>query len=325
MARSRQRDHTARFTLLRARRWRLLLALSCRRRSQGQQGLLSSTPALVGVAGRMLEEERELGLQLARRNRISVSNFSFNFNALSDGDALREFRFRKQHVLDMVCVLDWPEGRTHTRRNRFSVTPLLSTCVILRRMATPARWKDLEYLFGKHASQLSEVFWEAMEVFLESRLNLITSSIDHTFMSTRAPQYAESVYQKTNALQNCVGFIDGTVIGIARPKGFEVQRVAYNGHKRKHALKYQAISTPDGLILHVHGPTEGRRHDWTLYTRSGLDESLPALLDIGGVQYCIFGDSDIVTVGTLRSHTRAANSLQGNGRSTRRFNRTYFR
>ena len=43
--------------------------------------------------------------------------------------------------------------------------------------------------------------------------------------------------------------------------------------------------------MHVHGPIEGRRHDWTLHTRSGLDTHLPEVLDIGGKRYCIFGDS----------------------------------
>ncbi|CDF38936.1 unnamed protein product [Chondrus crispus] len=94
------------------------------------------------------------------------------------------------------------------------------------------------------------------------------------------------------ALQNCIGIIDGTVIGIARPKGHKRQRVVYNGHKRKHALKYQAVTTPDGLILHAAGPIEGRRHDWTLYVRSGLDEVLPGLLDFDGLRYCFDGDSE---------------------------------
>ena len=44
--------------------------------------------------------------------------------------------------------------------------------------------------------------------------------------------YADAVEDKTDGLHNCVGFIDGTVIGIARPTRYETQMVAYNGHKR---------------------------------------------------------------------------------------------
>lgn len=61
-----------------------------------------------------------------------------------------------------------------------------------------------------------------------------------------------------------IGFIDGTVLGVAQPKDSLPQRVVYNGHKRKHALEHQAFNSVDGLTLHVAGPTEGSRHDWTL-------------------------------------------------------------
>ena len=93
------------------------------------------------------------------------------------------------------------------------------------------------------------------------------------------------------ALPNCVGFIDGTVIGIARPKGQRRRRVVYNGHKRKHALKYQAVNTPDGLMLHAAGPMEGRRHDWALDVDSGIETVLPGVLEVAGTRYCLYGDS----------------------------------
>ena len=86
--------------------------------------------------------------------------------------------------------------------------------------------------------------------------------------------YAECVASAGSMLQYCVGFIDGTVIGIARPQASEMQRVVYSGHKRKNALKFQALITPDGLIYHASGPLEGRRHDWTMYVPSGIDEQL---------------------------------------------------
>jgi hypothetical protein len=85
--------------------------------------------------------------------------------------------------------------------------------------------------FGKHASQLSEIFWEALERFLEMRQHLITGDMHRGFMEARVGFYATAIARKGNALQNCVGFIDGTVIGIARPGDSEIQRIAYNGHK----------------------------------------------------------------------------------------------
>jgi len=138
---------------------------------------------------------------------------------------------------------------------------------------------------------MSEIFWEGLEHFLDVRQYLMTGEISESFEREIAPMYAAAIHDRSQALSNCIGFIDGTVIAVSRPSDHEAQNVAYNGHKRKHALKYQAVTTPDGLILHVYGPLEGRRHDWTLYMRSGLDESLGDLLLVDGKQYVIYGDS----------------------------------
>ena len=182
----------------------------------------------------------------------------------------------------MVTAIAWK--REITTRNRHMCSPLLVTCVVLRRLTTPARWGDMEMLFGKHGGQLSEIFSEGMESFLEVCPHLVLSDIDSTFSSERAELYACAIKTKCEALDNCTGFINGTVIAITRASRGEMQNVAYNGHKSKHTLKYQAITSPDGLVLHAAGPIEGRRHDWTLYCRSGVDESLPGVMYVGGKQ-----------------------------------------
>ena len=40
-----------------------------------------------------------------------------------------------------------------------------------------------------------------------------------------------------------------------------MQRTVYNEHRRVHAIKFQAIATPNGLVANLYGPVEGRRHD----------------------------------------------------------------
>jgi len=64
------------------------------------------------------------------------------------------------------------------------------------------------------------------------------------------------------------GFIDGTMRAICRPD--KSQEIYYSGYKKCHAVKYQALSTPDGLIAHLAGPYTGRESDWTAYQSSGL-------------------------------------------------------
>ena len=55
-----------------------------------------------------------------------------------------------------------------------------------------------------------------------------------------------SAANKGAPLTNCFGFIDGTVRLICRPG--KDQRIVYNGHKKVHALKFQSVALPNGLI-----------------------------------------------------------------------------
>jgi len=66
--------------------------------------------------------------------------------------------------------------------------------------------------------------------------------------------------------------IDGTLKKHACP--VRNQRIVYNGWKRIHCLKYHILLSPDGLVIHIYGPVEGRRHDETVYKQSGLGEIL---------------------------------------------------
>ena len=64
--------------------------------------------------------------------------------------------------------------------------------------------------------------------------------------------YADPISGQGAPLDNCFGFVDGTVRPISRPD--ERQRIVYNGHKRVHALKYQSLSLLNGLFGNLYGP-----------------------------------------------------------------------
>ena len=91
--------------------------------------------------------------------------------------------------------------------------------MLLRRLATPCQGKDVELLFGRHGSQLSEIFWEALHYFVVGKSDLLMGEFQASFWRPRLAMYAEAVKRKSNALDHTVGFIDGTVIAIARPGG----------------------------------------------------------------------------------------------------------
>jgi len=87
---------------------------------------------------------------------------------------------------------------------------------------------------------------------------------------------------------------------VSRPG--ENQRVLYNGHKRVHAIKFQSVVAPCGLIANLFGPVEGRRHDSGMLAMSGLLDKLQQhSFDPYGNILCIYGDPAY----PLRPHLQA--------------------
>lgn len=233
-------------------------------RHKNKSAFTSST-ALTAFVTSFATAQDQVNLLLDRGNRIAATDFRFNFNRFSDREALSTFRFRVADITMLVPILNWPDEKTYTVRNRYGVSPILATCIVLRRMAVPDRWEDVCFLFGKHPSQMYEMFWECLDHFIAARGELLLRPAPQTYMEPRVATFSKAINDKGAAMENCIGFIDGTIVGVARPRGYMRQLVVYNGHKRKHALKYRAINTPDGMIVHAHGPVEGRRHDVYLY------------------------------------------------------------
>ncbi|CAH3172856.1 unnamed protein product [Porites lobata] len=80
------------------------------------------------------------------------------------------------------------------------------------------------------------------------------------------------------------------------------QRVVYNGHKRVHALKFQSVVVPNGLIANLYGPVEGARHDAGMLKDSGLLQTLEReAYNPRGDVLCLYGDPAY----SLRPHLMA--------------------
>ncbi len=147
-------------------------------------------------------------------------------------------------------------------------------CALLRRLVYPNRLGDLVSMFGRSVSQLSEMI----------RVTLDHLHTQHSHRLSRVTQgwvdgerFAAAVFAKGAALTNIWGFIDGTVHRVCRPT--HGQRDLFSGHKCYHALKYQHVMCPNGLIVHSFGPFHGRRHDSAMYRESGIDALLQGVVD----------------------------------------------
>ena len=65
----------------------------------------------------------------------------------------------------------------------------------------------------------------------------------------------------------------------------------YNGHKNVHAIKFQSVVAPNGLVANLYGPAEGKRHDSGMLAMSGLLDALQRYsVSPYGNTLCIYGD-----------------------------------
>ena len=123
-----------------------------------------------------------------------------------------------------------------------------------------------------------------------NRWHHLLSRYNHDLLSpANLMLYADAIYRSGAALENCWGFIDGTVRPVCRPG--ENQRAIYNGHKRVHFVKFQSVALPNGLVGHLY-PVEGKRHDSGMLASSGPLQDLQRFSNspVTGLPMCVYGD-----------------------------------
>ena len=234
----------------------------------------------------------------------------FDFDLWSDQECWVDCRFRKADVLRICGMLGLGDEVILPRPDYIHCSTVELFCLVCRRLAFPCRYVDLLPKFGRSLPYLCKMF-NFMLSHLYNRYYWLLRSFEQPWLSGRNLSYfAERINTKGAPLDNCWGFVDGTVRGIARPQ--QDQRLFYNGHKRKHALKYQAVNAPNGLIANFYGPIEGARHDSYLLRQSGLLGDLQRYsFGENGQLLCIYGDGGYPFSAHLQTgHRDPANAAQ---------------
>lgn len=235
---------------------------------------------------------------------------SLSFSIRLDLDSLTDeaffsflFRFDRAAVLLMLNVLTLPE------RVSLSNGSILSTAeAMLRRFACPGRCgDDLQALFCRQRSEISMGF-NYMVRFMHRLFSPLLKIQSGTLPLERLRVFAAAVVQKGSSLPKCVGFIDGTVRGIARPA--KNQRDFYNGHKRKHSLEYQGVVTLDGIFVDVYGPIISRRYDMYLVLKSKILPRLERTLAFPDETFYLYGDPAYVLHPTMQVGFKGASLSQ---------------
>ena len=177
----------------------------------------------------------------------------FDFESWDDTECYKELRFRKDDIEKLLICLGIPEKVVCSQRT--SCAGLEGLCILLKRLAYPCCYTDMVSRFGRNPTEICLIFNEMLSQAFNTHQHRLEILKQPFLSSENLSRYADSIHAHGSPLQNCFGFIDGTVRKIARPK--KNQRAMYNGYKRVHAMKFQSVVVPDGLIANLSGPYEG--------------------------------------------------------------------
>ncbi|VDC02477.1 unnamed protein product [Peniophora sp. CBMAI 1063] len=171
------------------------------------------------------------------------------------------FWFTVDQLVDLTEALDIQEP-IYTENSHKS-KPLEAVALLYTCYCHSGDLYDFIEKYDHSASLLSQMIIDVVKYLDEWWKHLL--NFDHQFILSLAKmaEYAEAIRNRGSPIWTLFGFIDCMICCITRPTWF--QMADYNGHKKIHMLKYQAIMLPNELIGHLSGPMEGRRHDvWML-------------------------------------------------------------
>jgi len=196
--------------------------------------------------------------------------------------------FTKSQVKEMVFILRIPS------KFRYGIcyTAYDALALVLYHLSSPLHLKDVVDHFNRGLQWISTVFNDVC-VHLDQNFHK-KLEWDCVFLrQQRLQRYCNYVHANGEPSGVLWGFIDGTHREICRPQPetFD-QTLLWSGYKNAHTMVFQSIVTPDGLLVHVKGPYEGRASDWGIYKDSGLQDKLKEYAkDENGQQLWVYRDA----------------------------------
>lgn len=108
-------------------------------------------------------EKKQLSdLRRAKRRQRVVRRIHFNLNIFSIKLSLHLSYFRSSELGKVSTVVSFSGG---TKRRRRRCDPIMESCIMLRKLAFPCRWIDLEYTLINSVQMMSGDFSDALEAF----------------------------------------------------------------------------------------------------------------------------------------------------------------
>ena len=230
------------------------------------------------------------GLQECRV--FQLPDLKFNSASICEKFFIQHFRFSHAEMdRVVVSLIDIGFPLVVKTKTRDKCPLYEAVCMMCYKYAWPTRLGSMTRIFGASTSRMSRIVTALRRLLFH-----------HFAASLKSPQllslatletYCRAVRAKSG-LSICFAFIDGTVRPVCKPS--ILQGSCYNGKDRVHALKYQAVTTPDGMFLQVAGPWPGARHDQHMVKQSGILDyvvNLPRRPD--GALFVIYADQGYAT------------------------------
>lgn len=236
------------------------------------------------------------------------------------------FRFRYGHLARLFVALQFPaQVRLSNGMHLMGEEVFLFS---LCRLAYPSRLADLVRLFGRELTEWSRAF-KYFLLWIEKHHGFRLTHY-FKFWVPHFPRMAEAITQKmryygvqigANVHQPVAMLLDDTVRECHRPgagpanrrlpffyeNATEVQRAFYNGWLHCHAVSWQTIDSPFGMVVNMWGPGAGRHNDRWRLRESEINEKI-AEAQVGNErQYGAYGDGAF----TPKSHIFCKHSGEG--------------
>ena len=226
---------------------------------------------------------------------LDIPDVKFDLDSYGPKEALAYFRFTCFELRRVCQALRIPSVIVSSEKDKCSGLEVLA--MMCMSYAYPGRLLELVKRFGTSTSRISRLISTLRTYLFETfypgmcRPNLIPPS--------KMQEFEKAIFDQCG-VNGIFGFIDATVRPSCKPELF--QNAVYNGKDKTHALKYQVLCTPDGIMRHVSGPYCGSRHDQHMVHKSdvlGWVTKHPHSPE--GRQYVIYADAGYaIAPGLLR-------------------------
>ncbi|DBA00147.1 TPA: hypothetical protein N0F65_000470 [Lagenidium giganteum] len=199
-------------------------------------------------------------------------------------------RFSIPELTQLAVALRLPEHIITSERDH--VLSVQALALVCRRLAEPIRWSTLESEFRRSGPSLCRLFYCTVGMLYANHRRRIFFNVG--LVTARMHEYCDAVRRKGSPLTTCWGFIDGTKQFISRP--------GPRSHVTNENLQRAVFN--DGMCASLYGPLEGRKHDSTMLTTSGVCPMMATYPTFDGK--LIYGDAGYPVLEFVCAPFRAA-------------------